>query len=259
MKRLSILILTAALINATGLLAQETVTVDGVTYEILQWGTVTPAEVSVIHRTGTATLPLEKLPAELRERFKYDPDKAAAYRAKREAQRKQAAEKAAAQAEAARMQAEAARLERERQWMEARQFQQDAKTRVMVEGRLMPRSAVRKWMGFYVGRINPKEDEEPGHAGVVLDLAEPTKDLKTVPPAMRLRPGLWKRTGEQIVFKGAIDPVLNGALVEVVGVELERVGDWIIVAIPREFTFEQWRRYRQEQADAELEQIKREE
>jgi hypothetical protein len=58
-----------------------TITVDRVTYENVRWSTVTPAGVSILHRTGAATIPLEKLPPELQKRFGYNPKKAADYRA----------------------------------------------------------------------------------------------------------------------------------------------------------------------------------
>jgi hypothetical protein len=53
------------------------ITIDGVTYENFHWGTLTPTTISVFHKTGVATIPLEKLPADLQERFGYDPKKAA--------------------------------------------------------------------------------------------------------------------------------------------------------------------------------------
>ena len=42
-------------------LTQETnttITIDGVTYENYHWGTITPTAVSIIHKTGVATIPL---------------------------------------------------------------------------------------------------------------------------------------------------------------------------------------------------------
>jgi hypothetical protein len=58
-----------------------TITVDGITYSNVTWHTVTPATVSIFHATGVASIPLEKLPPELQQRFGYDPQKAAAYQA----------------------------------------------------------------------------------------------------------------------------------------------------------------------------------
>jgi len=54
-----------------------TLTVDGVTYSNVVFGTVTPYAVSVRHSTGAASIPLAKLPADLQQRFGYDPEKAA--------------------------------------------------------------------------------------------------------------------------------------------------------------------------------------
>jgi hypothetical protein len=76
--------LLLCIVTATVALAQETnisITIDGVTYENYHWGTITPTTVSIIHRTGAATIPLEKLPPDLQKRFGYDPKKVAESRA----------------------------------------------------------------------------------------------------------------------------------------------------------------------------------
>src|ERR1035437_4714450 len=54
-------------------------TVDGVTYTNAVFGTVTPYAVTVKHSTGVASVPLDRLPADLRERFGYDRPKAQDY------------------------------------------------------------------------------------------------------------------------------------------------------------------------------------
>ena len=56
-----------------------TITVDGFTYSNVTWRTVTPVTVSIMHATGAASIPLEKLPPELQKRFGYDPDRAGKY------------------------------------------------------------------------------------------------------------------------------------------------------------------------------------
>jgi hypothetical protein len=59
----------------------STITIDGVTYENYHWGTITPTTITIFHKTGVATIPLEKLPPELQERFGYDPKKVAELKA----------------------------------------------------------------------------------------------------------------------------------------------------------------------------------
>jgi len=54
-----------------------TLTVDGVTYSNVTFGTATPAWVSVRHATGATTISLAKLPPDLQKQFGYDPQKAA--------------------------------------------------------------------------------------------------------------------------------------------------------------------------------------
>jgi hypothetical protein len=60
--------------------APSRITIDGTTYEDFRWGRVTPATVTIFHRTGVAAIPLERLPRELQVKFGYDPVKAQQYR-----------------------------------------------------------------------------------------------------------------------------------------------------------------------------------
>jgi len=56
----------------SAVLADETnltLTVDGIIYSNVTFGTVTPATVVIRHSTGAATLPLAKLPADLQQRL----------------------------------------------------------------------------------------------------------------------------------------------------------------------------------------------
>lgn len=55
-------------------------TVDGLVYSNVTFGTVTPFAVSVRHSSGLMSVPLAKLPPELQQRFGYDPEKAVKYR-----------------------------------------------------------------------------------------------------------------------------------------------------------------------------------
>ena len=90
--------------------------IDGTTYEDVRWGTVTPATVTIFHKTGVATFPLEMLPSNLQKELGYDPQKAADYRAavqKVEAAWQEARQKQLA-AEAAEKQRLAFELEAER-------------------------------------------------------------------------------------------------------------------------------------------------
>ena len=57
------------LIVAATAFAGETVTIDGVTYEDVTWGRVTRTTVTFRHRTGVATIPLNQLPPEIRQRL----------------------------------------------------------------------------------------------------------------------------------------------------------------------------------------------
>ena len=53
-----------------------TLTVDGVTFSNVVFGTVTPVSVSIRHSSGIEKIPLWKLPSDLQKRYGYDPQKA---------------------------------------------------------------------------------------------------------------------------------------------------------------------------------------
>ena len=58
----------------------NSITIAGTTYEEFRWGRVTPATVTIFHKTGVAAIPLDRLPTELQVKFGYDPVKARPYR-----------------------------------------------------------------------------------------------------------------------------------------------------------------------------------
>lgn len=64
----------------TNTVASNSFTIDGFTYENVRWARVTPSTVTIFHKTGVATVPLEKLPLDLQEKLGYDPAKAERYR-----------------------------------------------------------------------------------------------------------------------------------------------------------------------------------
>ena len=53
------------------------ITIDGIVYSNVTWRMVTAATVTIFHQTGVASIPLEKLPPELQQRFGYQPQKTA--------------------------------------------------------------------------------------------------------------------------------------------------------------------------------------
>jgi len=72
--RTIVLVITYSLYGHS--LLAETLTIEGVTFEDIRWGNTTTDSVTVYHKTGVATIPLEKLPLGLQQRFGYDPKKA---------------------------------------------------------------------------------------------------------------------------------------------------------------------------------------
>ena len=55
--------------SASNTAASTSLTIDGVTYQDVRWGRLTPATVTIYHKTGIAAIPLEKLPPELQKLF----------------------------------------------------------------------------------------------------------------------------------------------------------------------------------------------
>jgi hypothetical protein len=60
---------------------EPSITVEGIRYESIRWGSRTPASITIHHKNGVVSIPLEKLPPSLQKRFNYDSIKAAEYRA----------------------------------------------------------------------------------------------------------------------------------------------------------------------------------
>ena len=63
------------------LLLPTVLTVDGVIYSNVTFGTLTLTTVQITYKTGVTGIPLEKLAPDLQKALGYDPEKAAAYRA----------------------------------------------------------------------------------------------------------------------------------------------------------------------------------
>ena len=77
--RIVVLIFAVAVIASHAAESNLTLTVDGITYSNVTFGTVSPSSVSIYHSTGIAKVPLTKLPSELQQQFGYDPQKATAW------------------------------------------------------------------------------------------------------------------------------------------------------------------------------------
>jgi hypothetical protein len=105
---------TAALGTLTNAAASNGFTIDGFTYENVRWGRITPSTATIFHKTGVATIPLEKLPQDLQEKLGYDPFKAKQYR------------QAEAEARAAWLQAKQQKLE----LLQQRQAEEDRRTKL---------------------------------------------------------------------------------------------------------------------------------
>jgi hypothetical protein len=66
--------------SGTDTAVSSNLTIEGYTYENVRWTRITPSTATMFHKTGVATIPLEKLPLDLQKKFGYDPTKAQQYR-----------------------------------------------------------------------------------------------------------------------------------------------------------------------------------
>ena len=71
--RIVVMLFVVGIIAAHANETNLTLTLDGVTYSNVTFGTVTTSSVYIHHRSGITRLPLAKLPMELQERFGYEP------------------------------------------------------------------------------------------------------------------------------------------------------------------------------------------
>jgi hypothetical protein len=189
----------AAAMLAPALLLAESLTVDGVTYRDVQWGTVTPATVSIIHATGVCTVPLENLSADLQRRFGYQPEEAARYRIVLEA--RQTAQLRCDREVAAQR---AAQVERLRAIAEQRRRHPPERSVVdvlLLNGQPVDKAGLTPLIGFILKTNELFQETGQTKKGSLLELAKP-KGRLPVDPLMQLRPGLWERTRELVFLKG---------------------------------------------------------
>jgi hypothetical protein len=107
MRSLCVLLLSClAIQSAFAAETNLTLTVDGVTYSNVTFGTVTPSSVTIFFKTGVARIPLEKLSPDLQKRFGYDPQKARDHNQKVRAQEAAAAARQQELAQTAKQKAE---------------------------------------------------------------------------------------------------------------------------------------------------------
>jgi len=76
---------------ATNPALPTTFTIDGITYDQIRWGRVTPGTVTLFHKSGVATIPLAELPPDLQKQFNYNPQRAAEWQAAQHAAQADAA------------------------------------------------------------------------------------------------------------------------------------------------------------------------
>ena len=81
-KQLMIFILIIMSATAEEEKLKSLTTADGKTYKSVSVMKVTPASIRIIHSSGAASIPLEKLSAELQQKYNYDPEKAKIYKSK---------------------------------------------------------------------------------------------------------------------------------------------------------------------------------
>jgi hypothetical protein len=136
----------SVLTQETNVSERTTLTVDGVTYSNVTFGTATPLSVSIRHRTGIASVPLAKLPPDLQQRLGYDPQKAAAYQ---------------------------------------QYLKYCADTKLLLDGRLVEASQVQEMNGTIVANpASVKDNDGRTYKGTILERSEVTGyDIRSSPAA----------------------------------------------------------------------------
>lgn len=133
------------------------VTTDGKSYSGVTVREVTPSGIRIMHESGTATIPFEKLPKEIQDQFGgFDPDKAAEH-VKQEAARQRMAEEALARDDA--QQASVAKATAET----AKQIELDKKSARWIVGkvqRVQENGVLVKPPGEYDGRVSRVSDAD---------------------------------------------------------------------------------------------------
>ena len=79
---------------------------------------------------------------------------------------------------------------------------------------------------------------------LVLEVARLRKTKQKIPEYMRMRPGLWERTGEEIFLRDYRLAGPLGELVSVYGVEKDPLKDMRSFVVGTELTADQYRRMR---------------
>jgi hypothetical protein len=234
------IVILAALLIALPAFADD-LTIDGVTYHDVRWGTVTPADVAIIHSTGVVTMPLKKLTPDLQKRFGYDPQKA-----KRYADAK--AERAALEAN---VRAERAAFERE------------TTGKIILLGKLVslsiaPKQTVKGWVREK-GQL-PEESGDAADQGTVIDIGitsrtpnqrivSPTtvfSDGESHPLSVYYLPGheITEPGGQEVLILGLV-PANIGERTEVEACSVESRLGLKTFALPQPVTFEWWKQHRQ--------------
>jgi hypothetical protein len=209
---------------AAGDATNQTVTVDGVTYEDVKWGTVSPSAVTIFHRTGIASIPLEKLPPEQQQRFGYNASRAAQHR-KLEAEQRARTTTRAGQAAQTTAQRRAYDVERNRV--------------ILIAGALYPRDKLPDSRHVY-GKLREKRP-----AGVVLEMD--INETYVVTGGFGSVGGggsalRSEKVGSELVFVRNLFPTNSiGSMVMTNAVETNPVGGIRAFDIGKVPTFDEWR------------------
>lgn len=221
------IVVLAALLIALPAFADD-LTIEGVTYHDVRWGTVTPSDVSIIHSTGVLTMPLEKLPPDLQKRFGYDPKKAKEYTDARE-------ERAA--------------------------FIRETTGKIILLGKLVPLSSASKQaVKGWVTEKGPLPDESGNGAdqGTVIDIGNtsrtPNRRIDSGPVEFTgvnsrpvILPGreITEPGGQEVLILGWVSPANIGERTEVEAYLVESRLGLKTFAMPQPVTLEWWKQHRQ--------------
>jgi hypothetical protein len=122
---------------------------------------------------------------------------------------------------------------------EWRTYNSDRATKVLVNGRLVARSQLKELTGFLYS-VELQNASKPTSAWM-LELAEPKPAAAaTTQPMERMRPALWRGTGETVVLVNYNSDGESGRLVRLYGWPVAPIQKHAAFVVGQEPTFEQW-------------------
>ena len=121
-------------------------------------------------------------------------------------------------------------------------YNRDRATTVLLDGKLVAKSALTPLVGFLVTEHATLGDGTRDFTGAAFDLAKHKATTNKVATAMELRPNLWEKTNERVFLLNYQPGTLPGVLMRIYVEEGEALEGWRTFKVGVEPSFEDWKR-----------------